>query len=222
VSVDRRAGSETDDPAVPAEGDDPSSRRRLTTVLGVAAVVLVLGIPFAVAGVALDSSASITDAETLGTNRLGAADLALELQTVEGGLAASGEGLLQAPNLAPGDRVTGQLVVSNVGDVPLIFDVSGESTDPLFADWMTLEAWIFDGTCSPDQSERGQAQPLRTDADAPVQLSGVGGRPVVEPGAAVTVCIGATLDLGTPNDAQGREAELTIVVNATHYVEGQP
>ncbi len=194
--------------------DALSPRRRLLAMAATVGVVLALAGPVVVLWLATDSTAEITDAEVLGTNRLGAAEIDIAISS-PGGITTDGA-ILSARDLAPGDTVSGQLAVSNDGDIPVAYRLSLETEPhPLLA-WLSLETWLSEQTCGPDHEDRRSAAELDDGAEASEdEPAGT-----LAPGERVNVCIGAVLALESPNEVQGQVLEFTVLVIAEQLVEG--
>ncbi len=209
---------------------DRHRRLALAMVVGLVAVVGI-AVPAVVALVAGRSSANFADTEVLDANRLGAAVLDLELTVVPvdgteeeavgptGGEA--GDAVFSATNLAPGDSVSGQLELVNVGDLPFRAGLSVVGDGGILARWLRFEAWVGSGTCRPDQPGPRLATDVAV-GTAPVVLAdpATGGVAVLEPGRSMVLCLGAHLPLETPNEAQGQHLDVTLIVPVEQVVEG--
>ncbi|MEM9561342.1 MAG: hypothetical protein AAGA93_01910 [Actinomycetota bacterium] len=243
-----RDGRDTPSGSGPTAGPtaDPTAaagdRRRVALLVAASVVVALLGVsvPVGVALVSRSSSASFADREVLATNRLGAATLDLQ---VDGGSSNSplvelGEGpqaidedtsnaVFVATNLAPGDRVSGHLEMTNRGDLPLRYGLQAVSSDGMLAEWLRFEAWVGSGICSPDQAGPRLVSEARVSAEPAVLLplaTPAGATPlnVLEPGESTLWCLGATLLLETPNEAQGQALDVTLFVPIEQVVEVGP
>lgn len=212
-------------------------RRRLLVVVaaGLLAIVAV-AVPVIVILVSRTSSASFADAEVLSANRLGAATLDIDVAATPGGPGESGgggsgvgarvagEALFSATNLAPGDVVSGQLEMTNAGTVPLRYGLLAFSDGGVLEEWLRFEVWAGTGTCSPNQPGARVIEDVRVGlASVPlVEIARSDGVNVLEPGESFLWCIGATLSLDTPNEAQGAKLDVTLTVPAEQVVEEQP
>ena len=192
----------------------PRSRR---TVAVIAALVTLLGlsVPFVVWWLGSDSSASFADSEVLEANHLGAATLDLEV--------GADRAAFSAENLAPGDEVSGQLVVSNAGTLPLRWGMAGVGDGGLLGEWLRFEVWQSTTTCSPNQAgDRFVSDVLLTPSPTIlVQFAGLGSTfpEVLRPGESATLCLGASLPLSAPNEVQGRRLEVSLTLTAEHAIE---
>lgn len=208
--------------------------RRILHIGAIAVVTLLaLGIPALVAFRSRQSSASFADAEVLGTNRLGAAVLDLEIVSTggTGSVATSTGGTVDGPteavfgadNLAPGDSVSGQLEVANLGDLPFRFGLSAVGDGSILGDWLRYETWVGTGTCAPDQPGRRLARDVAIESTptvlVPVGRAATEAALILEPGQSVVLCLGATLPLAAPNEVQARSTEVTLVVAAEQLPE---
>lgn len=183
-------------------------------VAGMLLAALVLAAPFAVQRLTPDSTAAMADTEQIGINRLGAATVDLALRTESGDpLSTSEEAVFSARGMAPGDRAAGTLSIGNTGDLPIDYEMALGSAGGLLADWLKFEVWLSPSVCNPAQPDVGTLRPL-------VLGSADGAGPVTEglvrlmPGNRIELCVGASLPLDAPNELQGRELDMTIVVTA--------
>lgn len=199
-----------------SHSNDARVRLRPPVVALVTVVAIVaLSAPFVLWWLSSRSAARFGDSEVLDANHLGAATLDLGV--------APTTAAFSAENLAPGDRVTGLLVLTNDGTLPLRFGVSAETDGGPLGEWLRFDAWSATGACSVDQATGGFAHdlqlattpkvllPLAAEASQPFQL--------VLPGESATLCLGASLPLSAPNEAQGRQLGVTISLTAEHALE---
>ncbi|MEM9132955.1 MAG: hypothetical protein AAF962_18835 [Actinomycetota bacterium] len=213
--TDTNTGTDSDSGTGTGTVSDTAGRRRLLGPVGIVAVVVALAAPLALFWLAADSSAEITDAEVLGTNRLGAASIDLRIARSGGDTAE--DAILSARDLAPGDRVTGQLVVSNAGSIPASYQLSlVTEPDPLL-DWIRLQTWAAEDRCEPAQLDRLPTEGLAAITGEPSTTPGPAG--ILRPGDVATICIGATLALEAPNEVQGRQVDFTVVVTAEQVLD---
>ena len=164
------------------------------------------------------STAAFADAEVLKSNRLGAATLDVEI----------GESTVtfEAVNLAPGDAVSAQLELENVGTLPLRFVVSGQSDGDLLADWLRFDMWRATDICRADDPgdllvddvALTPATALLLGDDA---LPATTSESALAVGDSTIVCLGARLLLEAPNDVQGRRTEIDLIVDAVHDIEAE-
>ncbi len=220
---------------------DPTDRRRRALLAAASAVVALIGVsvPVGVALLSRSSSASFADREVLATNRLGAATLDLEvdggssepLVGRDGDLSTVDEdtsnAVFVATNLAPGDRVSGQLAMTNRGDVPLRYGLQAVSSDGVLAEWLRFDAWLGTGSCSPDQTGPRLVSGARVSPEPAVLLplvTTLGSAPlnVLQPGESTLWCLGAVLPLETPNEAQGQSLDVTLLVPIEQVAEVGP
>ena len=214
-------------------------RRLMLLVAGALVAVVGLSVPLVVALVSRQSSASFADTEVLEANRLGAASIDLEVRASptspigdptptgdpEPAGAADPTGVVfAAGNLAPGDTVSGHLELVNAGDFPLRYGLVGVSDGGLLDDWLRFEVWAGSEACAPGQPGPRIVDDVRL-ATVPVTLidlapdAGPGAANVLQPGQSVLWCVGATLPLETPNEAQGQSLEVTLSVPVQQVVE---
>lgn len=225
----------TELPETPEAEPETEAERRRRLLLAVAAGLIALigaSVPLGVLLVSRTSSASFADTEVLSANRLGAAVLDLQVESTSSGLAESegedglnagevSEALFTAINLAPGDRVSGQLEMINAGDVPLRYGLQAVVDDGLLGQWLRFEVWAGSAVCSPDQPGPRVIEDVQIGADPAtlVELRRADEVNVLQPGESFVWCIGATLPLETPNEAQGQRLDLTMLVSAEQVVE---
>lgn len=210
-----------------ADAAATAGQRRRVVLSVVAGLVALAGlaIPVIVLAAGRTSSASFADTEVLAANRLGAAVLDIEVEANPGGgPEVRREAVFSAINLAPGDRVSGQLALANAGDLTLRHGLSASSDGGRLDQWLRFEVWAATGTCGPDQSAPRVIENVRI-GSAPVALVDLVGDDeanVLRPGESFVWCIGAVLPLDTPNEAQGQRLDLTLFVIAEHLIEEAP
>jgi hypothetical protein len=198
------------------EHDELLRRRSIIAIVG-ALLLLVICTPIWLVYRASTSTASFADSEVLDKNRLGAAILDIEI--------GSGAVTFEASNLAPGDIVSGQLELKNAGTLPLIYEISGTSDGDLLATWLRFELWFSSSTCDVSDPADRLAQNIVFDPQAASfdDISTAGrssvARGSLDVGQRSIVCIGARLLLEAPNEVQGRQSEIDIVVDAVHDIE---
>ncbi len=195
-------------------GDDRRRHEsRLSTALVVVALAVLLVAAALIGRAVATSSAEFAATADLGPSRLGTATLDIELGTSSAGF--------EAANLAPGDRVSGILVVTNVGTLPARLGINGASTGGPLAEWLRFDFWTAAGGCEvgpPDLLASGVAV-----STEPVVVVATGSDRVrLAPGDTAELCLGATLDLQSPNAVQGAEMVLELTVTAEHDLEATP
>lgn len=214
------------------DGDAVAEHRRRILLSVVAGLIALAGlaIPMIVLAGGRTSSASFADSEVFSANRLGAAVLDIEVEAAPSGSGADGgvvdrhEGLFSATNLAPGDRISGQLAMTNAGDLPLRYGLSAIGEGGRLGQWLRFEVWAGTGTCAPDQPAPRVIDDVQI-GSTPVPLVDLvrdDSANVLRPGDSFLWCIGALLPLDTPNAAQGQSLDLTLLVTAEHLIEEGP
>lgn len=180
-------------------------------------LLLAVALPLGLWWRASTSSAAFADSEVLENNHLGAATLDIELGDATAGLSAQ--------NLAPGDRVSGQIELVNAGTLPLRYWVTATTSGGALADWLSLDIWETSTICNPDQP--GQA--LRSDIAFETGTTLLIGQPTsggeddrrLQPGGAHRLCLVTTLPLTAPNDLQGQRLDVDLLIAAEHDLEGE-
>ena len=192
--------------------------RRVVATVVVLVILLIAGIPTAIWIASARSSATFSDTEILENNRLGAATLDIEVGT--------DSAVFDARNLAPGDRVSGHVKVSNVGSLPLILSISATSSGGVLAEWLRFAAWTVPEDCRPDDVEAGRATVLAD--DFAISSAGTGnlgdsenGILRLAPDADVVLCLGASLALDAGNEVQGQSLSVNLILDAVHDLEGE-
>ncbi len=171
-------------------------KRRLAATLAVLALALATPL---IAWLALPAtSARAGDQTTIGSNRLGAGVLDVEIDSTN-------TALFTVSNMAPGDAVTGTLQVRNSGTLPLEATIWLRSDDPRIPLFELTIAPGADCTNAPAGSSIATEPPA---ADT-IRLAS---------GAESAYCLRATLPLTAPNSAQGVDATFEIVVDAVHDI----
>lgn len=188
---------------------------RLAAAVAALLVLLAVSVPLVVWWVSDRSSATFADSEVLDANHLGAATLDLEV----GNEIAD----FTAENLAPGDDVSGQLVLTNAGTLPLRYGGTAVSSGGVLAEWLRFELWPTTGICAPGQAGERIVDDLLlpTSPTTLLELSaGAGSRSfqLLLPGESATLCLGASLPLSAPNEVQGRRLEVTLTLVAEHAI----
>lgn len=203
------------------EGADRQESGGLGRRVAATAVLLLslvgLAVPGAVAWWGARTGANASDTEEVGVNRLGAATLDIEI--------GRDEAVLGARNLAPGDVVPGEIEIVNAGDLPLLYSVSVVTDGGSLGRWLLLDAWFTRGSCTaapgPDDDVTLSGGPL---AATTLQLTGDpatgpdDGDRRLAPGQGERLCLRAVLPLDAPNEAQGTDLGLDVVVDAEHDV----
>jgi hypothetical protein len=191
-------------------------------VAATALAALVLAAPFAVQRLAPESTAGAADAETIGTNRLGAAivELALQSNSDQGGPSTTtNAAVFSAEGFAPGDLAAGQLTIRNTGDLPIVYELALSSIGGLLAEWLEFTIWQADEVCDPAQPDPETVRRLVL-ATETASGSGAAGEIQLMPGQRAEMCIGSRLPLDAPNEIQGQELEVTIIVTASQQAGG--
>ena len=208
--------------AAPAHGE-PSEHphwswpRRVAASLAVLAATAGVAVPAVVAFRAVRSGANVSDAESVGLNRLGAATLDIEI----GSEAAP----MVAENLAPGDVVTGEVEVINAGDLPLRYAVTASSGGGELGGWLRFDLWATDVGCvsGPEADALiDQGIALTEPSVALVGDPATGAQPGdrgLAPATRELLCLRATLPLDAPNTLQGASLTFDLVVDAEHDLE---
>lgn len=208
------------------------NRRRLNSPLLALVLLVVLAVPAGIAVVSVGSGADFADNERFTGNRLGAGsvdvaiDDAIDVTNANGNrIQRSDPAVFSASNLAPGDRLSGALAVSNNGTLPLRFWVTAKATSSSsdLDDWLLFDGWVA-SDCRPGLS--GAAQIFNTNvvlgADH-ARLIGDSAGPAdelrLEPGSDLVVCVGAHLPLSAPNEVQAATVEVELVVAAMHALD---
>ena len=190
--------------------------RRLVAAVAALCALLAVSVPLVVWWVSDRSSATFADSEVLDANHLGAATLDLEVGNEIAGFTAE--------NLAPGDEVSGQLVLTNAGTLPLRYGATAVSSGGVLADWLRFELWPTTGICGPGQTGERIVDDLLLPT-TPITLlelsAGAGSRffQLLPPGESATLCLGASLPLSAPNEVQGRRLEVTLTLVAEHAID---
>jgi hypothetical protein len=187
--------------------------RRLVSVIVALLALLATLVPLGIWWLASQSSASFADAEVLEANHLGAGTLDIEVGTTDT--------VLEAANMAPGDTISAQLEVANVGDLPLRYGVRARTGGGILTDWLSFRLWQSVEICSPD----GLGEDLATDmflssADTTLVALDDGALPL-EPGAGAMLCLSASLPLEAPNEVQGQRLVIDLVVDAEHDISAE-
>jgi len=190
-----------------AASTTPDRRRRETAFVVVAAAVAVAAL-LAMWVSLRPSSASFSDTETIGRNRLGTGTL--EIAVGEETMAFS------AINMAAGDRVSGELVLENQGSLPLRYELSSFAPRSLLRDTLEIVAWTSTGPCRSTPPGTGVWDVLAVSAPG-------AGRAVSEgaplaPGASDLVCMSAYLPIAAKSELQGQRLDLIIGIEAVHDV----
>ncbi len=194
----------------------PGSTGRLrTNGLMLILVMLAMVVPAGLIVIAGRSSASFSDAEVVDGNFLGAATVDIEV----GERTTS----LVAENMVPGDSLTGQVEVTNIGSLPVVLGIEAGRSEGVLGDWLLFDLGVNTTSCV---AEDTQEDPLlsglalaTTNVYLVDPLVGVVPELRLVPGQSVNLCLRATLPLSTPNEAQGTRADIDIIVNALHDVE---
>ncbi|MGI9611171.1 MAG: hypothetical protein ACR2NL_12835 [Acidimicrobiia bacterium] len=192
---------------------------RLTIIAVGAFAVAALAGPLLVLTNADEGSAAFGDHETIGVNRLSSATVDVE----------PGEDVvpITATNLAPGDRVSGSIAVSNVGTLAIRYAVVSEGfADPL-AEWLRWEIWLRPETTQCADTPGGENVlfngPLPADSSTAV-LGDVtigldSGDRVLLPGSSEALCTAVTLSIDAPDEVQARTFRHEFVIVAEQHTD---
>jgi hypothetical protein len=203
-----------DQPAQPTDTDQSRRRMAVTVVLALLALVAV-AVPGAIALRATTSGANAAGVSEIGTNRLGAATLDIEL--------GSDEATLTATNMAPGDTVSGRLDMTNAGTLPLIYAISATTDGGVLGAWLRFDVWPADDCDVPPAVDSLLVTGLLLDAPRVAVLGDpatgrqVGDR-LLAPDAAETICLRATLPPDAGNDTQGTSLVFDLIIDAEHDI----
>jgi hypothetical protein len=192
--------------------DEKVSPRILLTA---AILLLVIITPVILWLVTTRSNAAFADSEVLEANHLGAGrlDLGIGAETVT----------FQAHNLAPGDLVSGQLELINNGTLPLVLELSGTSDGDALSEWLRFDLWKTSTQCEPGDigTRFTDDAVLSTEPTILIGASDTTNVVRLAPAEGSIFCLGAQLSLDSPNFVQGRQTDLTLLVNATHDIEAE-
>lgn len=198
--------------------DAATERRRLLAVVGVLVALLAIGLPLALFVVADGTDARVADRADIGTNRLGAATLDLEVGDVETTLGAT--------DLAPGDVVVGQVQLINAGSLPLHYSGRMLTDDGTLARFLQFDVWVTTSGCELEPvdaaAQLAMNLQLATD-DALLFGDPASGRQEgdrrLAPGATELLCVRARLPLTAGNAAQNTQLDVRLVFDAEHDIE---
>lgn len=202
------------------QGGPPVVSRPVAT-MAVALCALVALLPAIALFRSPTSNAEFADFEVFGTNRLGAATLDLSVEPGDGDPGSDDPGaggadasaVFSATGLAPGDSVSGQLVLTNTGDVPLRYGLLAVLDGGPLGDALRFEGWTGTGTCAVGQTAPRQFEDLAFGTDPTVVIDVDADPPrILQSGEQVIWCLGAHLPIETGNGAQGLAVELTLLV----------
>jgi hypothetical protein len=201
-------------PVQPTDTDEQRRRMAVTVVLALLALVAV-AVPGAIALRATSSGANAAGVSEIGTNRLGAATLDIEL--------GSAEATLTATNMAPGDTVSGRLDLTNAGTLPLIYAISATTDGGALGAWLRFDVWAADDCAvSPATDSLLVAGLLLGAPQVPVLGDPTTGRQSgdrsLAPADAETICLQATLPPGAGNDSQGESLVFDLIIDAEHDI----
>lgn len=203
-----------DVPAAAVVAPDRRGRMVITVVLALLALVAV-AVPGAIALRATTSGANAAGVSEIGTNRLGAATLDIEL--------GSAEATLTATNLAPGDTVSGRLDLTNAGTLPLIYAISATTDGGVLGAWLRFDVWPADDCDVPPVMDSVLVAGLLLDAPRVAVLGDPStgrqaGDRSLAPDAAETICLRATLPPDAGNDTQGTSLVFDLIIDAEHDI----
>lgn len=193
---------------------EPTELRRRFAAIAIVLIVLLVAGAVAIWTSASRSSARFGDAEILRDNQLGAATLAIEVGSQSTSLTAS--------NLAPGDDVSAQIDVTNVGSLPLLLSARLTTGGTELGRALEFSAWTTSDRCRADDLARRRGTPLDVDASADTTITVAGADPIaLAPDEALVLCFGARLPLTTGDAAQGSVALIDVVLDAVHDIEAE-
>ena len=209
------------------------SRRRLNSPLLVVLLLMVVVVPAGIAAVSIGSGANFADNERFTGNRLGAGTVDVAIDDVikvtdrntSRTVQSSDPSVFSATNLAPGDRLTGALVINNSGTLPLRFWVTAKATTPssALADWLLFDGWVAtDCRTGLEGADRVSSTNVVLGANHARLIghsTGSGNELRLEPGSELVVCVGANLPLSAPNEVQAATVEMELIVNAEHALD---
>jgi hypothetical protein len=189
-------------------GDGP--RFSLPTV---ALLVALLLLPIGVWTLAAQTSARFGALIPVGRARLMVGNVDIDVA-----LADRNDIVLEATNMAPGDEVFGGITTSNVGSMAVRYRVSATVAGDLPDDWVSIETWspppgasvedCLDGPGDDGGTETSPDPGGPIDAIDPDRLS------FLPAGRSVATCLVVQLDRTTPNEAQNRNLDIAVVVDA--------
>lgn len=182
-------------------------------------LLLVLAVPLWLWWSSTQSSASFADSEVLDNNHLGAGTL--DIAVGDRSIAFAAE------NMAPGDVASGQLVLENVGSLPLHYWVRASTSGGPLVEWLSFDVRETTGICRPTVSGTPLASGVSLAGPGAVLLGRVpgtstGAQRSLAPGESDTLCLIATLPLTAPNSVQGQRLDVDLVVQAEQDTEAQP
>ncbi|MCP4225326.1 MAG: hypothetical protein GY773_18465 [Actinomycetia bacterium] len=193
---------------------DSSQRLKVNGLILILAL-LAVAVPAGLVAMAGRSSASFSDAEVLDDNFLGAATVDIEI-----GQQATG---FVAENMVPGDSVTGQVEVTNVGSLPIVLGIEAGRSEGALGDWLLFDLGVSSAACVAEDTQQDPVLSglalATTNTNLIDPLVNVVPELQLAPGQTVNVCLRATLPLSTPNAAQGTRADIELVINALHDIE---
>ncbi len=194
----------------------PNSTHRWTAS-GLILILLVLAtsVPAWLVWMGGRSSAAFSDAEVLDDNHLGAATVDIEF--------GQAPIRLVAESMAPGDSITGQVEVTNVGSLPILLGIEAKRSEGWLGTWLLFDLGLSETQCvaadtlqDPLLSGLALATTTTSLVDPLIHIM-----PELQlgPDQSITLCLRATLPLSTPNEAQGARADVDFIINALHDVE---
>ena len=210
------------------------SRRKLNTPMLAVLLLLLLGLPVGIGVASIGSGANFADNERFVGNRLGAGSVDVEINdridtsaigSTNSQLDTSKPTVFSAANLAPGDQVTGALLVNNDGTLPLRFWVTAKATTSSgnLGDWLLFDGWVA-ADCR--RGLDGANQVFSTNVVLGATHTrmigtdfGAAGELRLEPGEESVVCLGAHLPLAAPNEVQAASVEVELIVVAQHALD---
>ncbi|MGI9601055.1 MAG: hypothetical protein ACR2QE_04165 [Acidimicrobiales bacterium] len=180
----------------------------------VGAAVALLGTPFWLLS---RSTATVSDTETLGPNRLAAATLDIE--------AGARSTTFVIENMAAGDHGYGFIEIRNTGDLPLAAEVISRSDGGRLDDQLSLTIWPSARPCT--TTTTGPNATTRTGLGGPSGSTLVGdpapgvqpNAVTLQPGQSSSWCLEVSLALEAGNEVQGLSATQEIVAEAVHLVD---
>lgn len=184
---------------------------RSVVAVAVLAVLAAASAPVWILVLSGDSGANFADTEVFDRNRLGAGTVDVEVGETTSSLGAE--------QLAPGDVVTGELELTNVGTFPVRVGVDASLEGDALADWLTFDFWLAAASCA---SEAPTPRNLLLGPAATSVIAIDAGSTGIAPDEAVRLCVEARLPLEAPNEVQDQAVGLDLTINAVHDLEAGP
>ncbi len=191
-------------------------RRQALVVIGALVVTAALIVPGVILVRAQRGQAAFGAAQRLGTYRLDAGTLDIEVGTRTTPIVVS--------NIAPGDRMVGSVELLNAGSLPLRYSLSFETSAQPLTGLLSWDIWTA-SACEPGPSP---AEALVSDRRLTAGSVALLGDPAsgedpgdrtIDPGAVELVCFAATMAIDAPDSAQGVASRHELTVAAEHAIE---